>query len=79
MFLNSTENIINLYKIYPHEYGFDGKSPPDKTTPHISTKKKATISKDRGANISAKRGAPSQCIFLVLFVCVFFLCTLIYY
>jgi hypothetical protein len=51
---------IDLYKIYPHEYRFNEELPPGKTTPHISTTKKATIPTDRGAKTSAKRGASTS-------------------
>ena len=54
--LDQIRDCINLYKIYPHEYRFNGQSTTDNET-HNSTNKETTISNDRGATIQNDRGA----------------------
>jgi hypothetical protein len=49
--LNEIREALSLYKLYPHEYRFDG------TIPDTSDKRGADLLTDRGANVSTDRGA----------------------
>jgi hypothetical protein len=57
--LNEIREALSLYKLYPHEYRFDGTIPAtsDERGADLLTNRGANVSTDRGADASTNRGA----------------------